>query len=802
MSIVHLSFEWQDISGEAPWADVSTVDVYWQGIAAYKLIQPTTPAASDVGAGFLVSTVPQRIHVATSKLWMKAANTQFDIIVETPETIDIEVDARLDSLEAADVTTDARLAALEAITVPSGGGDTDDTEAIQAAIDAVIDSGVSGKVLLASGTFRITDELDCYRPASTGIEIIIEGNDQHDTVILCDFTGADKVALKSIDPAGLVRSGVLSIRNLQFANVSTSGGVNPCFVEIAGWGEGRMDHVRFGSSNNTVLRAGSPQNIYIDDMVSFYGGKHFNYKNTSGVTFNVTSGTIVASTGIFGAGDVDKTISIFPSDPADRAKYTISGYTNATTVSVLESTTNQTGCAGHFEPARCSISMGSTTLVANASCFAAEDVGRVIYIRACRDGAYGDALQRATIAGFTSATTVTLDVAADLAVVGEFFAVPTVDFYQPDAAGTLGAASSYVTIRGLQIEHYRGVGLVVQAASSWTIEGKIHGETAPTDAVASDAALWFDDYGGSYTGQFDSSCSTSDCRAYICNINELVSFPDLRSQNIKNEHLFNLAELTSDDGYVSIGTVGLTKFDTSLTDVFVDANTPSRILRFGVINMLEDSQPAFWQMGANASFSADSAFVYGASSHTDFPFIFSSATGVRMSFEDIATQRWSIGNTPGGGELFVIRNDTTAADILTLHATDVGATDETVASTVTWDGTPPATGTLKCSWKRLNGVVFYTIRLEYAVAGTTNSSCVIALPTGMPAPLLLTGIGASDVIAAATGFISASATSVPALSKAYFKRDGSGGYEFDLVLNSGTVSAVLAVVNGSYLTSV
>jgi hypothetical protein len=100
-------------------------------------------------------------------------------------------------------------------------------------------------------------------------------------------------------------------------------------------------------------------------------------------------------------------------------------------------------------------------------------------------------------------------------------------------------------------------------------------------------------------------------------------------------------------------------------------------------------------------------------------------------------------------------------------------------------------------------IVYFSMRLDYATPGTTNSQVDIALPADMPTPAVLSSVGSGEMAAAnVTGFISAGKLSSPTLSKAFMRDDGAGGHLIRIMLNSSTVSADLAFASGWYFTNV
>lgn len=464
------------------------------------------------------------------------------------------------------------------------------------------------EVFVPEGKFRLSDEWNVWRVNSPRRDIVVRGVDQLNSVLVADFYGASKAIIKCVDPAGVSRASPLSIRDIGFENVSTSGGVNPLFVDILGWGESRIERVRLASSNNTHLRAVSAQNVRGTDVVSFFGGRHFNYKDTDGLTFsvNTTANTITCTNGTpFSAGDVGKYFFIFPSDVSRRIRYTINSFSSTSVVGYAEVSGDlaQTDVEGHFEPARCSMTSSDTTLVANANCFTADMVGLVVYVRGARVGAYGNALLRGVITQFNAANSVELDVAAGATVTDVYFAVPCFDFGLPSG----WAGSSDVMIDKLHIEHYDGVAVVAQNTDQYVLQGKIHGETQPGDTTGSMSAMWLDDFGGQLSITLDSSCSLSDCRVHCSNFNDLLMFDAMWSRHIINGKLIVTDLFTDDGGYVVVR--GLNMYDNATVpeDLISDANhtadaNDARVLFDGVVNMLTDTQEARNYVGRNTYF--------------------------------------------------------------------------------------------------------------------------------------------------------------------------------------------------------
>jgi hypothetical protein len=569
------------------------------------------------------------------------------------------------------------------------------------------------EIYVPPGAYRFTDEWDIYRPSSPRRDITIRGCDQLNSILVADFFGAGKALVRSIDPADTSRSSPTSLRDLGFSNRTTSGGVNPVFFWILGHGESRMERIRFAGSNNTVWRDWSPQGLRGTDIVAYFGGRHFPYKATTGITFDVNTGTntITASAPIFtDPDDVGLDIYIFGSNSDNRTRYTIATVVDSTHATYASSHRDhtETGAAGHFEAARCSMTAASTTLTANSDCFSAGMEGLYIYVQAAADGAFGDSMLYASIVSVDAPDQVTLSLAADNNVTNAHFGVACIDFGKPD--GWVG--SSDCKFDKIHIEHYRGIAWASQDTDNYHLNGKIHGETSPATSFISgksDAAMWIEDFGGQIDVDLDSSCSTSDCRVYLCNTNDVVLFDSIWSRLLDNEVIFKSELLTTAEGLMVVR--GLTSYDYAATpgNLLNDANynadpTDPRILPEGYFQMLGDAEKARHYVGRDGYHLPDGRFVFGASTNgASYAQTLSGASGARMLFEDIGTRLWSIGNTPGGGTQYVIRDESMALDRLIIRGSN-GAVIPGADNTQSF-------GELASRWTEL-----------FAATGTVNTS--------------------------------------------------------------------------------
>jgi len=623
-----------------------------------------------------------------------------------------------------------------------GDNVTDSTTAIRNAYAALVAKG-GGTLHFGMGRFIVTGELNFYRASSTKIPLVIKGSDQLTTTIVAGFYGAGSAVFK-FQNGTTTRCAATSVMDLGFACQSTSGGINPVFID-GFLGESNLDRVKCGSSNNTHVRLWSTQNLRSTGLKSFYGGRHFNYKSTAGLLFDVetTGKTITCTNGTpFSASDVGKYFFIFPSDPTRRIRYTISSYVSPTQVVYSNATgLTQTGAFGHFEPARAAMTSGSNVLTANSNCFTSDMVGLVVYVRRARAGSFGDGLLRGQITSYLAPNQVTLDQSCSNTITDEFFAVATLDMGQ--VPGT--AASSDVKIDKLHIEHYDGVALICQNTNSYNIAGKLHGETRSSDHAKSMSAMWLDDVGGDFEIDLDSSCTMADSRIYASNFNDCVRLHNVDTRGVIHGEVIRTERFTDPGGYLVVENVNSTIDFPSPESMFIDGNavvdpTDPRLVMTGFWNMLGDSQKGRVYVG-RSYFMPDGTFV--------------------------PAQRLG---------------------------------DSAFTGTIAWDGTAPSNPTsLRYRWERVGSLVRADFRLEYGTPGATNTVVTLTLPTSMPAPVFMSGTGTNELVAVPiTGHIAtAPSGAVPALVKAYVVRSGSDT-QLKVTLNSGSVSAGYAAFSVTY----
>jgi len=114
-----------------------------------------------------------------------------------------------------------------------------------------------------------------------------------------------------------------------------------------------------------------------------------------------------------------------------------------------------------------------------------------------------------------------------------------------------------------------------------------------------------------------------------------------------------------------------------------------------------------------------------------------------------------------------------------------GSNDKTIASTIAWDGTPPSTlAAAKYDWAQVGRLVVVNFRLEYDVAGTTNTQVLINIPADLPEPAALTDWDVSEAGVAGNGFLSTNMLAVGATPSANIIKSAGGVTQFRIASTS------------------
>ena len=523
--------------------------------------------------------------------------------------------------------------------------------------------------------------------------------------------------------------------------------------------QSRISNITFGSWNNTTIQLISPQNCRTENIAMFSGGESFAYKDTTGISVRQTGTTlnVVGGVGNFSAADVGHTISLWGESPNyARRKTIVTAYTSATQVTVDTSYTDAVDLDIHFGSPLVSITATGTTLTSDSACFTAEHIGLGIYVKGAGETISSKGkLLKAKIASLNSSTSVELDTAAGTTITGEEFTVPAVEIYSK-----AGADSSDNSFINLQIENHRGVGLVINKANQTSfIATKIHGEQSVTSSVYSIANIWMQQCQGYFQGSFDAQYLGEE-KLYCVYQTSSFNFENVIVRTANDEKLVRVDDRAPafEGGIVQLDDITLTGGAASFNILIEDTNTPAGFMLSGKVSKNgEDATKVYFGNG-----------VYGTSDG-----------GVAVTENSSEFEIFASGGSGTG-----------------LIAADIDAAD------ISWNGTAPtSTVNNKYRWHKLGQMVFFDFRVDYAVAGTSNSQLSITLPSDMPEPYFNSGTGDGEIHIALYGFISTSNNGVPGLSKAYIKRDDTGGHIVRSVLNSGTVSAKLGIIHGFYFTN-
>ncbi|MDC0657040.1 hypothetical protein N6L27_03420 [Leisingera sp. SS27] len=470
-----------------------------------------------------------------------------------------------------------------------------------------IGAGVAAAVNWAKANGRIvfvpegrhycgTTTIDCGLAVGSTVKWGFEGEDRAASILITgiDDHSRDFIQVKSPNSAERC-GGTPSIGNFRIER-NSSGDRQPIFLHTYGVSNARLLPMSFAGSNNSHARHEVLYNYRINDIQSYFGGRHYLYKATDGIEFDITSGTttLTSTSAVFAAGDVGKTIRLTRDDGTGE-KFVIASFTSTTEVEVTANAdyTFDSGTqtvVGTFEHARCAMTASSATLTANASVFSAEDVGLYVYVEGA--GASGKVLA-SQISAYVSATEVTLADNASTTVSDAVFYTPCIDIASnPDYSGISASRpeTNDLVIERLHVENYAGVGLGVNIATDFIIlDSKIHAEAQPVDERSSLYSIAGADWKGSFTGILAADTVGRGGKCLWMDQNGVLNLPYTRQYLSSGEPLCTLGNFQS-GGFVYygrtdlIGDISQGTFDgvldgLSTTDrrVFVDVLTATDI---------------------------------------------------------------------------------------------------------------------------------------------------------------------------------------------------------------------------------
>jgi len=415
----------------------------------------------------------------------------------------------------------------------TGNGTTDDTTAIQTAVTYLNSLALTQPVTLhfPAGTYKITAPINFSLNAATGrpIREIIGGDGAgYAAKILIQYNGYGSSLVSGNDKGAFYfgpevdgatnNQAAFSIYGFEFVGDSTTYQHAPA-IECKGAAQSFISNIKISYINNAAISLDSPQNNKIINVISYFCGRSFAYKDrgTVTVTQGANSTLTASSASFFENKDIGKNIALWGPNAA-RRKTKIIGVTNGETATVEDAASVAITAAQNILFGSPFIHNGnsasSTTITADAATFSANDVGAHVWFKITGHTTGSDCLVRRKITGYTSTTVVTIDSALNIAIADSQaasgvvrceIAVPSLEIFSDHAAGN----SSDNKFTNIQIEAHYGVGICAEDQSVLDfIHTKIHAEqgtNSDLDAVDkySSACMWLMQVDGSYLGKFE-----------------------------------------------------------------------------------------------------------------------------------------------------------------------------------------------------------------------------------------------------------------------------------------------------------
>ena len=291
-------------------------------------------------------------------------------------------------------------------------------------------------------------------------------------------------------------------------------------IECKGPAQSFISNIKISSINNAAISFDSPQNIRITNVISYFCGRSFKYKDRGSftVTHQSTNDTLTANTtGLFDNNDIGKNIAMWGANSHRRKTKIKAVAVDGQTATVEDAASSTITDAQNIIFGSPFIHNGgtasSTTITSDAATFSADDVGAYVWFKITgHDGI--DCLLRRKITNYTSTTQVTIDSNLDVAispstaesgVIRCEIAVPAIELFSNHGSGN----SSDNKFTNLQVEGHYGVGVCAENQSVLDfINTKIHAEQGTNDDIDavdkySLACMWLMQVDGSYLGKFE-----------------------------------------------------------------------------------------------------------------------------------------------------------------------------------------------------------------------------------------------------------------------------------------------------------
>ena len=464
-----------------------------------------------------------------------------------------------------------------------GDGSTDDTTAIQDAVDAAIAITNSAPCTLEfpSGVYKITAPINFI--ASGGDRLTIIGGDGsfEGAEIVVAFHGSGTFwggvysaafyfANQTGTPNGYMRA--VSISGFLFKRASSSFG-SPIGIEAYGWAQSRISHITFGSWSNACISLAKPQNLRSENVVTFSGGA--SYKSISN-NVNVTgTGTRVDATfSVFKPEDVGKTFFAQSTSGGNNVKFKVLAYLSTTAVT-QEKNYNFTARKLIGGAPYAAITSGSTTAVIETANgqnpITNSALNRPLWFKPTTGT--DRTLFRARIVSRNGAN-VTLDTPAPFTSSKCLVVTPCMEIW--DDPNIFGDISDCKFVN-LQLENPTGVNLCIENASVMEFMNcKLHSEQTISLDTYTHAAFWGSQVDGYFYGSFDGQF-VGDQRAYITSQTSTFTWGDVHSRSAYYDTIFGVGPRNSlfSGSVVNIGHINIVgAHPTSrFVDIIEDANT-------------------------------------------------------------------------------------------------------------------------------------------------------------------------------------------------------------------------------------
>lgn len=620
-----------------------------------------------------------------------------------------------------------------------GDGTTDDTAAIQTAITAfnVARATSPATLMFPAGRYRVT--------ASLNFTLAASGN-QRGEVIGGD--GTYEVATIIADYGGNNAEPVFKIGDIAApasqAGISISGfrfdkgaqQYQPIAILGSRIAQSRLANIVVGEWNNTFLSLATPQNCRFENLTFFGCGKTWRYKDTTGITATQSTTTVTASAPIFSTADIGHYISIWGPAPSFSRRKMLITAFTSSTVVMVDFSLTDATAKSLYFDQPL-VSITSGVSVVYADTSCFSN-DDIGSVIYVKGAGSGGRLLRGKITA-QGGNTATLDVTASTTVSNVEFGNAAVEVYT-DAAATNGGSDNSFT--NLQVESHGGIGFASKDNDLLAFSNaKLHSEQTPVQTIParfSLAPIWVDQTDGYYNGGFQGQY-LGKSKIYATYQTSSFVFQSLSFRTAYNENIIEcgLRAPGFDGGLVQFDGIALAK--------------------------------------AYSNKTVDELCIDANTSPKGYLF-----TG-KVSFNDYNLTRSYAGNegTFGWGTVS--------------------------AGSITWSGTAPTTpttGGLSYKWQRIGYIVFYEFRLEYTVAGVSNLGVSILKQSDMPEPYYAEPSPiAGEFISPCKGFIDTGATASPSsLCNSYTTYNSTYGIAFNTALNSGTINASIACINGFYFT--